>query len=119
MIAADTYQLCALLAFNLPGQPQVRYLAPWKRPTQFDVWEPSFDNLKGRTIIYVSQTPLGPSSAERTTIFENFARVETLESYPVMYHDEAIREIHVYRGYEFDPFNPKRLGPRSLLYKDY
>ncbi len=119
VIAADSYQLCALLAFNVPGQPQVRYLAPWKRPTQFDVWEPSFDNLKGRTILFVSPTPLEASSAERTTIFENFARVETLEPYRVMYHGVAIREIHVYRGHEFDPFSPKRLGPRSLLYRDY
>jgi hypothetical protein len=119
VIAADSYQLCALLQFNVPGQPQVRYLAPWNRPTQFDVWEPSFDNLKGRTILFVSPTPLKPSSTERTTVFENFASVETLEPYRVMYHGEAIREIHVYRGHEFDPFSPKRLGPRSLLYRDY
>ena len=48
VIAADSYQLCALLEFNIPGQPDVRYLAPWDRPTQFDVWNRSYDNLAGK-----------------------------------------------------------------------
>jgi hypothetical protein len=119
VIAADSYQLCASLEFNIPGQPQVRYLAPWKRPTEFDVWEPSFDNLKGRNIVFVSPSPLLPSSSAHTTIYENFARVESLPAYEVKYHGTAIREIYVYRGNSFDPFQPKRLGPRSLFYKDY
>ncbi|MGB6068292.1 MAG: glycosyltransferase family 39 protein [Desulfomonilaceae bacterium] len=119
VIAADSYQLCALLEFNMPGNPQVRYLAPWKRPTQFDVWEPSFDNLKGRNILFVSPKPLNPTSAVLTTIYENFSRVEPLAPYNVMYHGVAIRQIYIYRGYKFDPFSPRRLGPRSLLYKDY
>jgi len=97
----------------------VRYLAPWKRPTQFDVWEPSFDNLAGRSILYVSAKPLTPSSPSLTTIYENFSKVEALEPYKVMYHREPIREIHIYRCHNFDPFNPRRLGPRSLLYTDY
>ncbi len=119
VIAADTYQLCALLEFNVPGQPQVRYLAPWKRPTQFDVWEPSFDNLQGRSIIFVSALPLRPSSTALTTIYENFASVETLAPYEVMYHGTEIRTIYLYRGHSFDPFHPRRLGPRSLFYRDY
>jgi hypothetical protein len=119
VIAADSYQLCALLEFNIPGHPQVRYLAPWKRPTQFDVWEPSFDNLAGRAILYISPKPLVPSSPGHTTIYENFSAVETLEPYNVMYHGVPIREIHVCRGLHFDPFTPRRLGPRSLLYRDY
>jgi len=119
VIAGDSYQLCALLEFNVAGNPEVRYLAPWKRPTQFDVWQPSFDNLKGRNILYVSPQPLEPSSAARTTIYENFERVEPLPSYAVMYHGEPIRRLHVYRGYAFDPFSPRRLGPRSLFYQDY
>ena len=119
VIAADSYQLCALLEFNLPGNPHVRYLAPWKRPTQFDVWEPSFDNLRGRNILFVSPLPLKPSSDSSTTIYDNFTRVEPLPPYEVMYHGVAIRQMYIYRGYEFDPFAPRRLGPRSLLYKDY
>jgi hypothetical protein len=119
VLAADSYQLCALLEFNVPGQPQVRYLAPWKRPTQFDVWEPSFDNLKGRDIILVSSIPLRPSSASLTTVYDNFERVEALPPYSVRYHGEEIRTIHLCRGYSFDPFQPRRLGPRSLFYKDY
>lgn len=119
VIAADSYQLCALLEFNVAGNPDVRYLAPWKRPTQFDVWEPSFDNLKGRNILFVSPMPLNPSSAALTTVYENFSRVEPLAPYDVMYHGVAIRKIYVYRGHGFDPFAPRRLGPRSLLYKDY
>lgn len=115
-IAADSYQLCALLEFNVPGQPRVRYLAPWKRPTQFDVWEPSFDNLKGRDILLVTPIPLKPTSNVLTTIYENFASVEELPAFHVMYHGEAIRDIHVYRCKNFDPFSPRRLGPRSLLY---
>jgi hypothetical protein len=119
IIAADSYQLCALLEFNVPGQPNVRYLAPWKRPTQFDVWEPSFDNLKGRDILFVSPAQLVPSSNERTTIYENFAQVEPLPVYEVKYHGAGIRTIYVYRGLSFDPYHPRQLGPRSLLYKEY
>jgi hypothetical protein len=118
VIAADSYQLCALLEFNVPGQPTVRYLAPWRRPTQFDVWEPSFDNLKESNIIFVSTRPLEPSSAALTTIYENFSRVESLPPYKVLYHGEPIREIYICRGYNFDPFSPKRLGPRSLKYQE-
>ena len=116
VIAADSYQLCALLEFNVPGQPQVRYLAPWKRPTQFDVWEPSFDNLKGRDVIFVSPSPLVPSSSAHTTIYENFAQIEPLPAYEVKYHGTGIRTVYVYRGHSFDPSHPRKLGPRSLLY---
>ena len=119
VIAGDSYQLCALLEFNVPGNPYVRYLAPWKRPTVFDVWEPSFDNLSGRTILYVSPKPLRPSSNVLTTVYENFKTVEPLPPYNVLYHGEPIREIYVYRCSGFNPFKPRRLGPRSLLYKDY
>jgi 4-amino-4-deoxy-L-arabinose transferase-like glycosyltransferase len=117
VIAADTYQLCALLEFNVPGQPKVRYLSPWNRPTQFDVWEPSFDNLAGRNVLFVSAKTLEPSSAVRTTIYEHFAKVEPVPPFGVMYHGEPIREIHLYRGIKFNPFAPRRLPPRSLFYK--
>ncbi len=116
VIAGDSYQMSAILEFNTPGQPYVRYLAPWNRPTQFDVWEPSLDNLKGRNILFVSPKPLLSSSDVRTTIYENFERVEPLESYKVMYHGEPIREIFVYRGFNFDPASPRPLPRRSLLY---
>jgi Dolichyl-phosphate-mannose-protein mannosyltransferase len=119
VIAGDSYQLCALLEFNVPENPHVRYLAPWNRPTQFDVWAQSFDDLRGRNILYVSPLPLEPSSAVHTTIYENFSHVEPLPPYDVMYHGVAIRRIYLYRGHNFDPFAPRRLGPRSLLYKDY
>ncbi|MEW6347988.1 MAG: glycosyltransferase family 39 protein [Thermodesulfobacteriota bacterium] len=119
VIAADSYQMCALLWFNVPGQPGVRYLAPWKRPAQFDVVEPSFDNLKGRDILFVSATPLEPTSAVKTTVYENFSSVQELRSFEVMYHGEPIRKIFLYRGRNFDPDSPRKLGPRSLLYRDY
>jgi 4-amino-4-deoxy-L-arabinose transferase-like glycosyltransferase len=118
VIAADSYQLCTLLEFNVPGHPHVRYLAPWRRPTQWDVWEPSYDNLKGKNILFVSPRPLDPSSHVLMTIYENFKRVERLPPYSVMYHGTEIREIFVCRGYGFDPFKPRRLGPRSLRYRD-
>jgi 4-amino-4-deoxy-L-arabinose transferase-like glycosyltransferase len=118
VIAADSYQLCALLEFNVPGNPMVRYLAPWRRPTQFDVWNPSFDDMKGKDILYVSPVKLLPSSDVRTTIYENFAPVEQLPTYSVTYHGEPIREIYVYRCHAFDPFSPRRLGPRSLFYRE-
>ena len=116
IIAADSYQLCALLEFNVPGQPRVRYLAPWKRPTQFDVWEPSFDNLKGHDILFVTPIPLRPSSSSLTTIYENFASVEELAAFHVIYHGEPIRDIYLYRCKNFDPFSPRRLT-RSLFYQ--
>ncbi len=119
IIAGDSYQLCALLEFNVSGQPNVRYLAPWKRPTQFDVWEPSFDNLKGSDILFVSPSPLQASSNALTTLYENFARVESLPAYEVKYHGTGIRTIYVYRGRSFDPFHPRTLPPRSLLYGEY
>lgn len=119
VLAADSYQLCALLEFNVPGHPEVRYLSPWNRPTQFDVWEPSFDNLAGRNILFVSAKPLQPSSAVLTTVYEHFARVEKLPAYSVMYHGEPIREIHLYRGITFNPFAPHRLAPRSLFYQSH
>jgi hypothetical protein len=116
VIAGDSYQLSALLEFNVPGQPKVRYLAPWNRPTQFDVWDPSYDNLAGKNIIFVSSKPLVPSSPERTTIFENFSRIEELPVYEIMYHGVAIREIYLYRGHNFNPSSPRQLEPRSLTY---
>jgi 4-amino-4-deoxy-L-arabinose transferase-like glycosyltransferase len=119
VIAADSYQLCALLEFNVPGNPKVRYVAPWKRPTQFDVWEPSYDNLKGRQVLFVSPRPLEPTSSLLTTIYDNFSRVERLPAYEVIYHGSVIRRMYVCRGYDFNPFSPRRLGPRSLFYKDY
>jgi 4-amino-4-deoxy-L-arabinose transferase-like glycosyltransferase len=118
VIAADSYQLCALLEFNVPGNPKVRYLAPWKRPTQFDVWSPSFDDLKGRSILFVSPRPLSPSAPGRVTVYENFRQVEALPTYHVQYHGESIRGIYVCRGLDFNPSSPVRLGPRSLFYKD-
>lgn len=118
VVGADSYQLCALLEFNIPGNPRVRYLAPWKRPTQFDVWEPTFDNLAGKNILFVSSRPLEPSSTVMTTIYDNFARVDPLPDYEVMYHRTPVRSVHVCRGYDFNPFSPRRLGPRSLLYRD-
>ncbi|MEW6531321.1 MAG: glycosyltransferase family 39 protein [Thermodesulfobacteriota bacterium] len=119
VIAADSYQLCALLEFNVPGNPKVRYLAPWKRPTQFDVWAPSFDDLQGRSILFVSPKPLVPSAPGRVTVYENFQEVEALPTYHVQYHGESIREVYVCRGVDFNPFSPVRLGPRSLFYKDW
>uniref|UniRef100_A0A7C4ATD2 Glycosyltransferase family 39 protein n=1 Tax=Desulfomonile tiedjei TaxID=2358 RepID=A0A7C4ATD2_9BACT len=116
IIAADTYQLCALLEFNTPGQPYVRYLAPWDRPTQFDVWEPSFENLRGRTLLFVSSKPLVPSSPERTTIYEHFSRVEPLPVFEVIYHGVGIRRMYLYRCHDFNPTAPRVLGPRQLKY---
>ncbi len=118
VIAGDKYQMCAILEFNVPGLPKARYLAPWRRPTQFDVWEPSFDNLAQRDILFVTSRRLKPSDKVRTTIYENFKEVKELPPYKVMYHNEPIREIYVYRGYSFDPFKPRRLGPRSLFYSE-
>lgn len=118
VLAADTYQLCALLEFNVPGQPYLRYLAPWDRPTQFDVWEPSFDNLRGRTILFVSSKLLCPSSVERSTIYEHFSGVESLPVFQVMYHGVPIRQMFLYRGHDFNPSVPRRLGPRHLRYKN-
>jgi len=57
--------------------------------------------------------------AERDTVYENFARVERLPPYEVIYHGEPIRKIHILRGHKFDPCSPKRLGPRSLFYSDH
>lgn len=116
VIASDTYQNCALLEFNIPGQPYVRYLSPWDRPTQFDVWHRSYDDLKGKNIIFVSSKPLEPSSSVLMTIYENFSSVEKLPPYDVMYHGESIRKIYIYRGLGFTPFEPRRLGPKSLFY---
>ena len=116
VIAADSYQLCALLEFNIPGQPNVRYLAPWDRPTQFDVWNRSYDDLAGKNILFVSAKPLGPTSSVLMTIYENFSSVDQLPPYQVMYHGESIRQIYICRGHGFDPFKPRRLGPRSLFY---
>lgn len=118
VIAGDTYQLCSLLEFNIPGQPHVRYLSPWDRPTQFDVWHRSFDDLAGKNILFVSSKPLLPTSSVLMTIYENFSSVEQLPPYEVMYHGEPIREIYVCRGHAFNPYKPRRLGPRSLFYWD-
>lgn len=118
VIAGDSYQLCALLEFNIPGQPKVRYLAPWDRPTQFDVWNGSYEDLKNKNILFVSSKPLAPTNQTLTTIFENFAHVQQLPYYSVIYHGEPIREVYVCRGYSFDPFEPRSLGPRSLFYSN-
>ncbi|MGC8660722.1 MAG: hypothetical protein ACP5U1_16785, partial [Desulfomonilaceae bacterium] len=118
VIAADTYQLCSLLEFNIPGQPYVRYLSPWDRPTQFDVWHRSFDDLAGKNILFVSSKPLLPTSSVLLTIYENFSSVEQLPPYKVMYHGKPIREIYVCRGHAFNPYKPRRLGPRTLFYSN-
>lgn len=118
ILAGDSYQLCATLEFNVPGNPMVRYLAPWKRPTQFDVWEPSFDNLAGMNILFISPIPLERTGPVRGTIYENFSRVEALPPYKFLYHGVAIREMYIYRCLDFNPFCPRRLGPRSLFYRE-
>jgi 4-amino-4-deoxy-L-arabinose transferase-like glycosyltransferase len=118
VIAGDKYQMCAILEFYTPGHPRVRYLAPWRRPTQFDVWEPSFDNLAGRDILFVTSRKLKPTDESRVTIYENFQEVRALPPYRVMFHKEPIREVYIYRCLSFDPFKPKRLGPRSLFYSE-
>ena len=119
VIAGDSYQMAASLWFNVPGQSPVRYLAPWKRPTQFDVREPSFDNLAGRNILFVSSKKLVPSTEGKLSIYENFPKIEPLAPSHVMYHGESIRKTYIYRCYNFNPTSPRRLGPRSLLYRDY
>lgn len=120
VIAADSYQLCALLEFNIPGQPKVRYLAPWKRPTQFDVRDRSYEDIAGRSVLFVSPDPLTPSVQYHATVHDNFQRVTPLPSYFVHYHGEPIREIHIARGYGFDPHKKWPLGgKKSLFYKDY
>ena len=116
VIAADSYQLTALLEYNVPNNPSVRYLAPWKRPTQFDIWEPSFDNLAGKTILFVSPIELKPSSDVLTTIYENFSNVIPLTPFEFLYHGVEIRRMFIYRCENFNPFQPKRLAPRSLHY---
>jgi 4-amino-4-deoxy-L-arabinose transferase-like glycosyltransferase len=117
VIAADSYQLCALLEYNMPGNPMVRYLAPWDRPTQWDVWNPSFDDLKGKNILFVSSKPLEPSNSSKTTVYENFAMIQHLPTFSVQYHGDSIRNVFVTRCINFDPFQPRGLGPRSLFYK--
>ncbi len=119
VIAGDSYQMTALLWFNVPGQQPVRYLAPWKRPTEFDVMEPSFGNLKGQDILYVSSIRLEPSSPARTTVYDNFRKVTELPAYEVIYHGVPVRRVFLYRCEGFDPDSPRKLGPRSLLYRDY
>lgn len=119
VIAADRYQMCALLEFNVPGQPEVRYLAPWRRPTAFDVRHPTYDDLAGKNIIFVTPEPLEPSSAVHSTIYENFGKVVPLPPYEVIYHGEAVRPIYLYRGIDFNPCKPRRLGPKSLFYHSY
>jgi 4-amino-4-deoxy-L-arabinose transferase-like glycosyltransferase len=116
IIAADTYQLCALLEYNVPGNPEVRYLAPWNRPTQFDVWNPSYENLRNKDVIFVSARPLVPSSKERTTIYEHFRAVEPLPPYETMYHGVPVRLTYVHRGLTFNPDAPHVLPQRSLKY---
>lgn len=118
VIAADSYQLCALLEYNIPGNPMVRYLAPWDRPTQFDVWNPSFEDLKGKNILFVSSKQLEPSNSTKTTVYENFAMIEQFPPFRVKYHGDSIRKVFVARCINFDPFQPRKLGPRSLFYRD-
>lgn len=118
VIAADRYQLCALLEFNVPGHPEVRYLAPWRRPTAFDVRHPSYDDLNGRNIIFVAPEPLKPSSDVHSTIYDNFERVDPLPPYEVKYHGRTIRTIYIHRGVIFNPHKPRRLGPKSLFYRE-
>ena len=66
--------------------------------------------------MFVSSRPLEPTSKHLMTIYENFERVEQIAPYKVMYHGAPIRDVYLCRGYGFDPFSPKRLGPRSLFY---
>jgi hypothetical protein len=118
VIAADRYQLCALLEFNVPGHPEVRYLAPWRRPTAFDVRRPSYDDLKGKDIIFVAPEPLKPSSDVHSTVYDNFERVDSLPPYEIKYHGRTIRTIYIHRGVTFNPHKPRRLGPKSLFYRE-
>ncbi len=118
VIAADRYQLCAVLEYNVPGNPEVRYLAPWRRPTAFDVRRPSYDDLNGKDIIFVAPEPLVPSSDVHSTIYENFKRVDSLPPYEVKYHGETIRNIYLQRGVGFNSRDPRKLGPKSLFYRE-
>jgi hypothetical protein len=82
------------------------------------VWNGTYDDLAGRNIVFVSAVQLRPSSEIRTTVYENFRTVETLTPYSVKYHGESIREVYVYRGHGFNPYEPRRLGPKSLHYRE-
>ncbi len=115
-------KLCALLEFNVPGSRGVRYLAPGSGQLNSIVLGAFFRQSHGarHSVYFAVATQAVVGCAD--TIYENFASVQELPAFHVMYHGEAIRDIYVYRCKKLQSLFPSEIGaeisflPRAMIW---
>ena len=83
LVAANRYQDAAMLAFHLPGHPQVPSLNLGGRPNQYDLWTAAPDRLTvGGAMLLVLELPRGggtpPAIAALSAVFPRITPGDTI-----------------------------------------
>ena len=83
LVAANRYQDAAMLAFHLPGHPQVASLNLGGRPNQYDLWTAAPDRLTvGGAMLLVLELPRGggtpPAIAALSAVFPRITPGDTI-----------------------------------------
>ncbi|MEY3701296.1 MAG: hypothetical protein RI891_588 [Gemmatimonadota bacterium] len=83
LVAANRYQDAAMLAFHLPGHPQVPSLNLGGRPNQYDLWTAAPDRLTvGGAMLLVLELPRGggtpPAIAALSPVFPRITPGDTI-----------------------------------------
>ena len=83
LVAANRYQDAAMLAFHLPGHPEVPSLNLGGRPNQYDLWPAAPDRLRfGGTMLLVLELPRAggtpPTIAALAAVFPHITPGDTI-----------------------------------------
>lgn len=83
LVAANRYQDAAMLAFHLPGHPEVPSLNLGGRPNQYDLWPAAPDRLRfGGTMLLVLELPRAggtpPAIAALAAVFPHITPGDTI-----------------------------------------
>lgn len=101
-VLADSYQVTAVLAFYVPGQPRTYCASLGRRRCQYDYW-PGFDRFVGRDAVYATEGDWpGPHHMLRRA-FERFEKGPT-----VVYRFRGVpaRKFSLFRLYGFRGMEP-------------
>jgi 4-amino-4-deoxy-L-arabinose transferase-like glycosyltransferase len=114
LVIANRYDTSSSLAFYLPGQPFVYCIGSWlgNRMTQYDIW-PGLDQTnptngqwihEGEDAVYVGEP------ADAAVLRRIFSRVEGPLVLPAFYHAVEVRQVTVFRCYNFQHMPPRPAG---------
>ncbi len=115
VIATGSYALSSMISFYTPGHPYLAVMGPGsKHGRAFDLWDQWGGAWIDRSVLFLSDRPLAPSTREWRILAESCARFESLP--PIELHDrgKTVRRYYPAVGYGLkkDPYLEAR---RSYL----